>query len=98
MSTTFILNEEGDCLQVSPRWLQHLQVTHLAFHATASRRANNADLFSLHRERDCQQVKLQVAAAPPGDMALTQSSMLLSAERIFDGSAPVRGSRASLQH
>ena len=26
----FLLNEEGDCLQVNSRWLQPLQVTHLA--------------------------------------------------------------------
>ena len=33
----FILSEGGDCLQVNPRWLQHVQVTHLACHARASR-------------------------------------------------------------
>ena len=25
----FNLNEEGDCLQVNPRWLRYLQVTYL---------------------------------------------------------------------
>ena len=47
----FILNEEGDCLQINPRWLQYLQVIHLACHAVTSRRASDVDLFSLHKER-----------------------------------------------
>ncbi len=51
-----ILNEEGDCLQVNPRWLQGLQVTHPALYTVAIRRANNADLFSLHNERNRQWV------------------------------------------
>ena len=46
----FILNEEGDCLLVNPRWLQHLQVTHLACHTVARTRASNAYLVSLHKQ------------------------------------------------
>ena len=46
----FILNEEGDCLGVNPKWLQYLQVTPFDGHTVASRRASNADLFSLHEK------------------------------------------------
>ena len=44
----FILNEEGDCLQANPTWLQHLQVTYKVCHTLAGKRTSSAYLFTLH--------------------------------------------------
>ena len=41
------LNEDESCLQVNPKWLQHLQVTHLVCHTAASKQSRIADTFSL---------------------------------------------------
>ena len=66
----FILNE-GESLQVNPEWLQYLQVTHLVFETAASKNAHYADLFSLHEENKFSAGQRQVAAAHPGEIALT---------------------------
>ena len=39
-----ILNEEGDCLQVNPTWLQYLQVTHCIYGMVASQNIGSVHL------------------------------------------------------
>ena len=43
-----ILHEDRDCLQVNPRWLEHLQVPYTVCHTVASHRTSNEYLFTLH--------------------------------------------------
>ena len=48
----FILDEEGDCLRLNPRWLQHIQVTCSVFYTVASTRTSNVYQAAMHEEGD----------------------------------------------